>query len=145
MGVITTNDHERWRHSQTLGTYTNKVFVGARRRDARFCYVLPALFFGSFSLTRKPLTKASWRLHLIRTQDDTSKQRRQEREKNLDLAREFRRQADDASGAERDTLLQKAQSFFQKVRARVQRFVLVALCITLAGSYQAATARRPGS
>lgn len=50
-------------------------------------------------------------------QDGTSKQRRQEREKNLGFAQQFRRQADDASGAERDTLLQKAQSFFQKVRA----------------------------
>lgn len=51
-------------------------------------------------------------------QDDTSKHRRQEREKNLGFAKEFRRQADDASGAERDALLQKAQSFFQKVCVR---------------------------
>lgn len=56
-----------------------------------------------------------WRALSPTMQDDTSKQRRQEREKNLALAREFRRQADDASGAERDTLLQKAQTFFQKV------------------------------
>ncbi|CAM9933246.1 unnamed protein product [Scytosiphon promiscuus] len=46
--------------------------------------------------------------------DETSKQRRQEREKNLGMAKDFRRQADDASGAEKDVLLQKAQTFFQK-------------------------------
>ncbi|CAM9921259.1 unnamed protein product [Pylaiella littoralis] len=47
--------------------------------------------------------------------DDTSKQRRQEREKNLCMAKNFRQRADDAScAAEKDALLQKAQTFFQK-------------------------------
>ncbi|CAN0435664.1 unnamed protein product [Ectocarpus sp. 12 AP-2014] len=47
--------------------------------------------------------------------DDTGKQRQQEREKNLSMAKHFRRQAEDSSaGPEKDALLQKAQTFFQK-------------------------------
>lgn len=54
-------------------------------------------------------------------QDDTSKQRLQERTKNLSMAKDFRRRADSTScTAEKDALLQKAQTFFQKVK----------LCIT---------------
>lgn len=48
-------------------------------------------------------------------QDDTNRQRRKDREDNLRMANNLRRQADDQSGAERDALLQKAQTFFQKV------------------------------
>ncbi|CBN78632.1 conserved unknown protein [Ectocarpus siliculosus] len=47
--------------------------------------------------------------------DDTGKQRRQEREKNLSMAKHFRRQAEESSaGPEKEDLLQKAQTFFQK-------------------------------
>lgn len=52
------------------------------------------------------------------SQDGTNQQRREEREKNLQIASDLRRQADEKSGAERDALELKAQTFFQKVRYR---------------------------
>lgn len=52
----------------------------------------------------------------VSVQDDTNKQRREDREKNLRIAKDVRRQAEDKSGEERDALLLKAQTFFQKVR-----------------------------
>lgn len=48
-------------------------------------------------------------------QEDTNNGRREEREKNLRVAKDFRRQADEQSGAERDALMLKAEGFFQKV------------------------------
>ena len=66
---------------------------------------------GSISLTRR----SSGRGPLFFFQDNTNKQRRTDRENNLRMANDLRRQADDNSGAERDALLQKAQTFFQKV------------------------------
>lgn len=49
-------------------------------------------------------------------QEDTNNARREEREKNLRIAMDLKRQAGRASHAEKEGLLQRAQTFFQKVR-----------------------------
>lgn len=41
------------------------------------------------------------------------------------MAKDFRRQADNASGPERDALLQKAQTFFQKVLWNTSRLLVL--------------------
>lgn len=49
-------------------------------------------------------------------QEDTNNARREEREKNLRIAMDLKRQAERATHADKEGLLQRAETFFQKVQ-----------------------------